>query len=148
MPEMEWKCNQYIVGFFDILGQSDQLERLDGVITDPKELERRTTNLLEAAVVPAFMRYMFTFRAEEVPDVPTGLEARTPKDMRLGVYDGALTTKAVRCWGVGDSVVVAIPVTREQHPAGALVDMCGMPRHGYNRLVCIIGPGPRHSWWD
>ena len=114
----------YMIGVFDVLGQSRKLREQTGVPLgdDQAEVQRLVANLKETAgVVIAFRKLFRTFF--EAAAQPTGRADSLPEPQRAEMV--AATASNVLCWGVSDAIFVAVPLAWTRHPAARVGDVFG-----------------------
>lgn len=114
--------SHYMIGVFDVLGQSQKLRKQAGVPLrdDPVERQQLVANLKDTAGVVLGFRRMFrmffdaaaqsTGRADSLPEPQRS-------EMRAAMASNTLL------WGVSDAIFVAVPLDWERHPAARVVDV-------------------------
>lgn len=120
--EDEATFGYYMVGVFDVLGQSRKLRAQAGALpcSDPAELQRLVANLQDTAgVVLGFRRGFRKFFVSAA--LPTGRTDVLPEPQRSEML--AAVDSRLLLWGVSDTVFVAAPVDLERHPAAVAGDV-------------------------
>ena len=111
-----------MIGVFDVLGQSRKLREQTRVPLndDPGELQCLVDNLKDTAGVVLGFRRLFrtNFRAAAQH---TDRAASLPAHQRAEML--AAMTSEILCWGVSDSIFVAVPLARTRHPAARVADV-------------------------
>ena len=112
----------YMIGVFDVLGQSRKLQEQAGMplADDPAERQRIVANLKDTAGVVIGFRGLFRKFFEEAAQ-PTGRAYSLPEPQRNEML--AAMASNVLLWGVSDAIFVAVPLTWERHPAARVVDV-------------------------
>ena len=112
----------YMVGVFDVLGQSGTLRDQTGVplSDDQPEQQRIVTNLKETAGVVIMFRTLFKSFFREAAQ-PTNRADSLPEPQRAEML--AAMASEVLCWGVSDSIFVAVPLARTRHPVARVEDV-------------------------
>ena len=112
----------YMVGVFDVLGQSRKLREQTGLplADDPAELQRLIQNLQDTAGIVSRLRLSFK-KFFEAAAKHTGRADSLPPPQRDEML--AAMSSNVMCWGVSDSFFVAVPLART-HPAAGVTDVC------------------------
>ena len=112
----------YMVGVFDVLGQSRKLREQTGLplADDPAELQRLIQNLQDTAGIVSRFRLSFK-KFFEAAAKHTGRADSLPPPQRDEML--AAMSSNVMCWGVSDSFFVAVPLART-HPAAGVTDVC------------------------
>ena len=112
----------YMIGVFDVLGQSRALRDQTGVPLSDDRVERQriVTNLKDTAGVVLGFRKLFR-KFFEGGARPTGRADSLPEPQRTEMR-AALASHVV-CWGVSDSIFVAVPLARSRHPAARAGDV-------------------------
>ena len=114
----------YMIGVFDVLGQSRKLREQTGVPLrdDQAEVQRLIANLKATVGVVIAYRQMFrTFF--EAAGQPSGRADSLPEPQRGEMV--AATASNVLCWGVSDAIFVAVPLAWTRHPAARVGDVFG-----------------------
>ena len=112
----------YMVGVFDVLGQSRKLREQTGVPLreDQAERQRVVENLKKTVgVVIGYRRLFKTFF--EAAGQHTGRADSLPPPQRAEML--AAMSSNILCWGVSDSIFVAVPLARTRHPAARVTDV-------------------------
>ena len=112
----------YMMGVFDVLGQSRKLREQAGVPLrdDPAERRRVVANLKDTAgVVIGFRRLFRTFF--ETSAQSSGRADSLPEPQRTEML--AAMASNVLLWGVSDAIFVAVPLTWQRHPAARVFDV-------------------------
>ena len=114
----------FMIGVFDVLGQSRKLREQTGVplSNDQAEVQRLIANLKETAGVVIAFRQMFR-KFFEAAAQPTGRADSLPEPQRSEMV--AATASNVLCWGVSDAIFVAVPLARTRHLAARVGDVFG-----------------------
>ena len=112
----------YMVGVFDVLGQSGKLREQASLplVDHDAERQRIIQNLKDTAgVVIGFRKLFKTFfaGATQHSDRADFLPAPQRAEML------AAMSSNVMCWGVSDSIFVAVPLGWTRHPAAGVIDV-------------------------
>ena len=112
----------YMIGVFDVLGQSRKLQQQDEMPLgdDPDERHRLVANLKDTAGVVIGFRQLFR-KYFEAAAQSTGRAYSLPEPQRTEML--AAMASDVLLWGVSDTIFVAVPLTWERHPAARVVDV-------------------------
>ncbi len=112
----------YMIGVFDVLGQSRKLRQQTGVplLGDPVEQRRLVANLKDTAGVVIQLRRLFKMFFESATQ-SIGRADSLPEPQRSEML--AAMTSNVLLWGVSDAIFVAVPLDWERHPAARVFDM-------------------------
>ena len=112
----------YMIGVFDVLGQSRKLREQTVVPTDdvPAERQRIVDNLKETAGVVIGFRRLFKDYFEAAAQ-NTNLANLLPAPQRAEMR-AALSSDVIR-WGVSDSIFVAVPLAGTRHRAARVADV-------------------------
>ena len=112
----------YMVGVFDVLGQSRKLRDQAGMPLKDDRIERQrvVANLKDTAGVVIGFRRLFR-QFFEAAAQHSGRAATLPEPQRAEMV--AAMTSNVMCWGVSDSIFVAVPLTWTRHPAACVADV-------------------------
>ena len=112
----------YMIGVFDVLGQSRKLREQTGLPLndDPAERQRVVDNLKDTAGVVVGFRGLFTKFFEGAAG-HTGRADSLPAPQRTEML--AAMSSNVMCWGVSDSIFVAVPLAWTRHPAAGVADV-------------------------
>lgn len=112
----------YMIGVFDVLGQSRKLQEQTQVPlgADPVDLKRVVTNLKDTAGVVIGFRQLFR-QFFEAAARSSGRAYSLPEPQRTEML--AAMTSNVVLWGVSDAIFVAVPLTWKRHPAARVVDV-------------------------
>lgn len=112
----------YMMGVFDVLGQSRKLEEQAGISLrdDPAERRRVLANLKDTAGVVLEFRRMFRMFFEAAAR-SAGRADSLPEPQRSEMR--AAMASNVLLWGVSDSIFVAVPLAWDRHPAARVFDM-------------------------
>lgn len=115
----------YMIGVFDVLGQSGKLRDQTSVPLhdEPAERQRIVTHLKDTAGVVLEFRRLFT-KFLEAAGRPTGRANALPEPQRTEML--AALASNVLCWGVSDSIFVAVPLAWTRHPAASVGDVFRM----------------------
>ena len=112
----------YMVGVFDVLGQSGKLrEQASLPLVDDEAERRRIVQNLKgtAGVVIGFRQLFKTFFAGATQH--SGRANLLPAPQRAEML--AAMSSNVMCWGVSDSIFVAVPLAWTRHPAAGVIDV-------------------------
>ena len=120
----------YVIGVFDVLGQSRKLQAQTEVplSNDEVEQERLVANLKDTAGVVIGFRKLFR-KFFEGATQPTGLADLLPEPQRTEML--AATASEVLLWGVSDAIFLAVPLARTRHLAARVGDV--------RRLLLVAG---------
>ena len=112
----------YMIGVFDVLGQSRKLQEqaIMPLADDPAERQRVVANLKDTAGVVIGFRGLFRKFFEGAAQ-STGRAYSLPEPQRSEML--AAMASNVLLWGVSDAIFVAVPLTWERHPAARAVDV-------------------------
>ncbi len=112
----------YMIGVFDVLGQSRKLQAQTEVPpgNDEVEQERLIANLKDTAGVVIGFRRLFR-KFFEGATQPTGLADSLPEPQRTEML--AATASEILLWGVSDAIFVAVPLAWTRHPAASVGDV-------------------------
>ena len=112
----------YMIGVFDVLGQSRKLQQQAEMPLgdDPDERQRLVANLKDTAGVVIGFRQLFRKYFESAAQ-STGRAYSLPEPQRTEML--AAMASNVLLWGVSDAIFVAVPLTWERHPAARVVDV-------------------------
>ena len=112
----------YMIGVFDVLGQSGKLREHAGMPLNDGSVERQRVvdNLKETAGVVLRFRCLFKKFFEGAAQ-HSGRADSLPAPQRAEML--AAMTSDIMCWGVSDSIFVAVPLARTRHPAAPVVDV-------------------------
>ena len=112
----------YMIGVFDVLGQSRKLREQTGLPLNDDHAERRriVENLKDTAGVVIGFRHLFK-RFFEAAAQHTGRADALPAPQRAEML--VAMSSNVMCWGVSDSIFVAVPLAWTRHPAARVVDV-------------------------
>ena len=112
----------YMIGVFDVLGQSRKLREQTGLPLNDDHAERRriVENLKDTAGVVIGFRHLFKTFFEAAAQ-HTGRADALPAPQRAEML--AAMSSNVMCWGVSDSIFVAVPLAWTRHPAARVVDV-------------------------
>lgn len=112
----------YMIGVFDVLGQSRKLQEQTGVplSDDPVERQRLVANLKDTAGVVVGFRRLFR-RFFETAARSTGRAESLPEPQRTEML--AAMASHVLLWGVSDAIFVAVPLMWDRHPAARVADV-------------------------
>ena len=112
----------YMIGVFDVLGQSRKLrKKIEMPLNeDPDERQRIVDNLKDTVGVVIGFRRLFKKFFEEAAQ-RTGRADLLPTPQRDEML--AAMTSQVMCWGVSDSIFVAVPLAWTPHPATRVVNV-------------------------
>ena len=114
----------YLVGVFDVLGQSSKLreQTRSTSIEDPAERQRILANLKDTAGVVLGFRKLFANFFDGMDNAPPSPLLRfLPPHQQVEML--AATASEIVRWGVSDSIFVAVPLARTRHPAASVADM-------------------------
>ena len=113
---------RYMIGVFDVLGQSRKLREQAGMPLgdDPAERQRVVANLKDTAGVVIGFRRLFR-KFFEAAAQSTERAYSLPEPQRTEML--AAMASNVLLWGVSDAIFVAVPLTWERHPAARVVDV-------------------------
>ncbi len=120
--DKEATFGHYMIGVFDVLGQSRKLQEQTGVqlSDDPAERQRVVANLKDTAGVVIGFRRLFR-RFFETATRSTGRAESLPEPQRTEML--AAMASHVLLWGVSDAIFVAVPLMWDRHPAARVVDV-------------------------
>ena len=112
----------YMIGVFDVLGQSRKLEEQAGIPLrdDPAERRRVLDNLKDTAGVVLGFRRMFRMFFEAAAR-SAGRADSLPEPQRSEMR--AAMASNVLLWGVSDAIFVAVPLAWDRHPAARVFDV-------------------------
>ena len=112
----------YMIGVFDVLGQSRKLREQTGLplTDDPAERQRVVDNLKETAGVVIGFRGLFA-KFFEGATGHTGRADLLPAPERTEML--AAMSSNVMSWGVSDTIFVAVPLAWTRHPAAGVADV-------------------------
>ena len=112
----------YMIGVFDVLGQSGTLREHSGMplSNDHVERQRVVHDLKKTAGVVLGFRCLFKKFFEGAAQ-HTGRADSLPAPQRAEML--ATMTSNVICWGVSDSIFVAVPLAWPRHPAAPVADV-------------------------
>ncbi len=112
----------YMIGVFDVLGQSRKLQDQIGLPLSDDQVERQriVANLKDTAGVVIGFRQLFRKFFESAAQ-PTGRADSLPGPQRAEMV--AATASNVLCWGVSDAIFVAVPLAWTRHPAARVGDV-------------------------
>ena len=119
----EGTFGHYVVGVFDVLGQSGKLRRQAGLglsEEDAGERQRIIANLKDTAGVVVGTRLMFRTFFEGATQ-PTFLADSLPEPQRTEMLSA--TESKILLWGVSDAFFVAVPLARTRHAAAPVGDV-------------------------
>ena len=133
----------YMIGVFDVLGQSRKLREQTKLplVDDDAERQRMVQNLKDTAGVVIRFRQLFKTFFEGATQ-HSGRADLLPAPQRAEML--AAMSSNVMCWGVSDSIFVAVPLAWTRHPAAGvapLADTLPTPP-GFGRYP---GSGGRHG---
>lgn len=112
----------YMIGVFDVLGQSQKLREQTAVPLrdDPVERRRVVANLKDTVGVVRGFRRMFSSYFETAAQSASRADS-LPEPQRSEMR--AAMASNVLLWGVSDAIFVAVPLAWERHPAARVFDV-------------------------
>ena len=112
----------YMIGVFDVLGQSRKLRAQTGMPLGDDQVERQriVANLKDTAGVVIGFRGLFRNFFEAAAE-PTGLADSLAGPQRAEML--AAMASEILLWGVSDAIFVAVPLARTRHPAARVGDV-------------------------
>jgi len=112
----------YMIGGFDVLGQSRKVREQGGMPRrdDPVGRRRVIANLKDTAGVVLQFRRMFEMFFERATQSTGGADS-LPEPQRSEMQ-AAMVSNAL-LWGVSDAIFVAVPLAWERHPAARVTDV-------------------------
>ena len=112
----------YMIGVFDVLGQSRKLREQTRLplVDDDAERQRMVQNLKDTAGVVIRFRQLFKTFFEGATQ-HSGRADLLPAPQRAEML--AAMSSNVMCWGVSDSIFVAVPLAWTRHPAAGVADV-------------------------
>ena len=120
----ETKFGYYMIGVFDVLGQSTKLQAQSEIPVNNAQFERQrvVANLKDTAGVVIGFRKLFR-RFFEAAGQPTGsgLADSLPGPQRAEML--AAMASEILLWGVSDTIFVAVPLAWTRHPAARAGDV-------------------------
>ena len=112
----------YMIGVFDVLGQSGKLREQTRLplVDDDAERQRVVRNLKDTAGVVIGFRQLFKTFFEGATQ-HSGRANLLPAPQRAEMLTAMSSN--VMCWGVSDSIFVAVSLAWTRHPAAGVVDV-------------------------